>query len=286
MAEPSLFREVYGYNSKVEVPEREEQIMETKSGSRIFSSECPFTGFACTKATDNDEDRGETRPLGVCSATGPSGNPVITCPERFKSDVVWNDLSDHLFPETTDDFYVLEEGKLGEAGRIDLIPVTHQGGRITDFAAVEIQSSYFSGTSIRDLFVDYMDRIDNGEGPHPPKGTRQMDYRSCVDKRLLPQLEEKDETVEAWDRKFGVILQKIAFNNSNIVRHIDRVREEDATFFFFVYEYSEDTPQYQLNLDTVFPTTMEEITKAIGESTAPDENDFIEYLERKLKRDT
>lgn len=280
-----LFREVYGYHSEEEVPQREEQIMETKSGSRIFSSECPFTGFACTKATDTDEERGETRPLGVCSASGPSGNAVITCPERFKSNVVWNDLQEHLFPDAEGDFFVLEEGKLGQAGRIDLIPVVHQGGRITDFAAVEIQSSYFSGGSIRNDFMEYMDRIDEGQKPRPPQGTRQMDYRSCVDKRLLPQLEEKVETVEAWDRTFGVILQKIAFENSNIVRRIDRVPESEASFFFFVYNYVEDSPQYQLVLDEIYPTTLEEITKAIGQSTAPDEAEFVDYLERKLARD-
>ena len=136
MSDTPLFREVYGYHSEEDIPQREEHIMETKSGSRIFSSECPFTGHACTKATDYDEERGETRPLGVCSASGPEGNPVITCPERFKSNVVWDDLQEHLFPDARGEFFVLEEGKLGEAGRIDLIPVIHQGGQITDFAAV------------------------------------------------------------------------------------------------------------------------------------------------------
>ena len=286
MSDVPLFREVYGYHSEEDVQQRQEQIMETKSGNRIFSSECPFTGHACTKATDYDEERDETRPLGVCSASGPNGNPVITCPERFKSNIVWEDLQEHLFPDARAEFFVLEEGKLGEAGRIDLIPVIHQGGRITDFAAVEIQSSYFSGDSIRDEFVDYMDRIDNGQPPQPPQGYRQMDYRSCVDKRLLPQLEEKVEIIEAWQKKFGVILQKIAFDNSNIVRRIDRVREKDATFFFFVYDYVEDSPQYRLVLDEIFPTTLEQITMAIGESMAPDKDDFTDYLERKFARDS
>lgn len=285
MSDAPLFREVYGYHSEEDVSQRKEQLMETKSGSQIFASECPFTGFACTKATDTDEQRGETRPLGVCSASGPEGNAVITCPERFKAGVVWEDLEEHLFPDADGEFYVLEEGKLGEAGRIDLIPVIHRDGKITDFAAVEIQSSYFSGGSIREEFTEYMDRIDDGQPPRPPQGSRQMDYRSCVDKRLLPQLEEKVETVEAWDRTFGVVLQKIAFDNSNIVRHIDRVPEDEATFFFFVYDYVEDAPRYRLSLDEIFPTTMEEITKAIGESTAPDESEFEAYLERKLARD-
>jgi hypothetical protein len=285
MSGTPLFREVYGYHSEADVSERQEEMMETKSGSRIFASRCPFTGHACTKATDMSEKHGETRPLGVCSATSNEGNAVITCPERFKADVVWEDMREHLFPDGRGEFHVLEEKKLGEAGRIDLIPVMHQNGNITDFAAVEIQSSYFSGGSIREEFNQYMDEIDEGKPPNPPEGVRQMDYRSCVDKRLLPQLEEKTETVEAWDKDFAVILQKIAFESSNIVRRIDRVPEDEATFFFFVYEYVEDTPQYRLQLDELYPTTFEEISKAIGESMAPDENEFVDGLERKLRRE-
>lgn len=285
MSETPLFREVYGYHSEHDIPERHEEMMQTKSGSRIYSSTCPFNGYACTKATDMSEKHGETRPLGVCSASGPDGNPVITCPERFKSAVVWDDMREHFFPDSDGEFYVLEERKLGEAGRIDLIPVLHRDGRITDFAAVEIQSSYFSGGSIRDEFTEYMDEIDNGNPPNPPAGHRQMDYRSCLDKRLLPQLEEKAEIVEAWGKDFGVVLQKIAFENSNIVRRISRVPEDEATFFFFVYDYVEDTPQYRLELDELYPTTFEQINRAIGESMAPDRDEFLEGLERKLTRE-
>lgn len=192
--------------------------METKSGSRIFASECPFTGVACTKSTDTDEERGETRPLGVCSATSADGSPVVTCPERFKSAAVWRDLEQHLFPDTDGEFLVLEEGRLGDSGRIDLLPVVHREGEIVDFAAVEIQASYFSGSSIRGEFKTYMNRIDDGHPPEPPLGSRQMDYRSCVDKRLLPQLEEKVETMETWGRTFGVVLQSIA-----LITRISRV---------------------------------------------------------------
>lgn len=285
MTQKPLFREVYGYHSEEPVPERKEQMMETKSGSRIFSSECPFTGHACTKATDMSEKHGETRPLGVCSATSNQNNAVITCPERFKSDVVWRDLREHLFPDTRGEFYVLQERTLGEAGRIDLIPLIHRNGNIVDFAAVEIQSSYFSGGSIREEFNQYMDEVNNGQDPNPQSGDRQMDYRSCVDKRLLPQLEEKTETVGAWGKDFGVILQDIAFQNSNIVRRVERVPEDEASFFFFSYSYIEDTPGYRLELDQIYPTTFEEITKAIGESMAPDQDEFVEGLERKLGRE-
>jgi hypothetical protein len=165
--EPPLFTEVYGYHSEEPISERDERQMETKSGSDIFASKCPFTGYACTKSTSTDDSLGMTRPLGVCSASSSGGEAVITCPNRFKAETVWTDLKEHLFPNTTHSFHVLEERSLGNTGRVDLIPLVHENGVVKDFAAIEIQASYFTGGSIRNEFNQYMDRINDGESPTP-----------------------------------------------------------------------------------------------------------------------
>lgn len=281
----SLLREVYTYHSGEQVDERYERELKTKSGSDIWSSPCQYLGYACTKSTSKDEDRGMTRPLGVCSASSADGEAVITCPNRFKSQKVYQDLKEHLFPDTEHSFHVLEERSLGNTGRVDLIPVIHDNCDIKDFAAIEIQSSYFSGSSIRSDFNEYMDEINEGQSPNPPKGTRTMDYRSCIDKRLLPQIEEKVEVTEAWNKPLGAVVQKIAFENSQFVQRIERVPEDEATFFWFVYDYIEDTPQYQLELDQIYPTTYEVIQDAIGESKAPEMDEFISSLENRLQRE-
>jgi hypothetical protein len=109
-----------------------------------------------------------------------------------------------------------------------------------------------------------------------------MDYRSCIDKRLLPQIEEKIEVTESWDKPLGVIVQKIAFEDANIVQRIEPVAEDKATFFWFVYEYTEEDPQYQLRLDQVLPTTYNEIQEAIGASKAPGLDEFLHSLNNKL----
>ena len=280
-----LFREVYTYHSEAEVDDRYERVLETKSGSDIWSSPCEYLGYGCTKSTSTDDEHGMTRPLGVCSASSPDGRAVITCPDRFKSNKVYRDLKDHLFPETDYSFHVLEERSLGDTGRVDLIPVVHDDGDIKDFAAIEIQSSYFSGDSIRPEFNEYMDEINDGNPPDPPEGSRQMDYRSCIDKRLLPQIEEKIDVTEAWNKPLGAIVQTIAFENSQFVQRIERVPEDEATFFWFVYDYVEDTPQYRLELDQIFPTSYEAMEEAIGSSKAPGLDEFTESLEDRLHRE-
>jgi hypothetical protein len=281
----SLFREVYTYHSEEQVDERYERELRTKSGSDIWSSPCEYLGYACTKSTSKDEEHGMTRPLGVCSASSPDGKAVITCPDRFKSRTVYQNLKDHLFFDTEYSFHVLEERSLGNTGRVDLIPVIHDDGDIKDFAAIEIQSSYFSGSSIRPEFNEYMDEINERNAPDPPKGSRGMDYRSCIDKRLLPQIEEKIEVTEAWEKPLGAIVQTIAFENSQFVQRIERVPEDEATFFWFVYDYVEDTPQYRLELNQIYPTTYEAIQDAIGASKAPEIEEFTNSLENRLQRE-
>lgn len=283
--EPPLFREVYTYHSEDETEDRYERVLTTKSGSDIWSSPCEYLGYGCTKSTSTDDERGMTRPLGVCSASATDGQAVITCPHRFKSDAVYRDLKNHLFPNTDHSFHVLEERSLGNTGRVDLVPVVHEDGEIKDFAAIEIQSSYFSGDSIRPDFNRYMDEITNGNPPNPPEGSRQMDYRSCIDKRLLPQIEEKIDVTEAWDKPLGAIVQTIAFENSQFVQRIERVPKHEATFFWFVYDYVEDTPQYRLELNQIFPTSYEAMEKAIGSSKAPGLDEFTDSLEDRLRRE-
>jgi hypothetical protein len=112
-----------------------------------------------------------------------------------------------------------------------------------------------------------------------------MDYRSCIDKRLLPRIEEKIGVTEAWDRSLGAIVQTIAFENSQFVQRIERVPEDEATFFWFVYDYVEETPRYRLELDQIFPTSYEAMEDAIGSSKAPELEEFTNSLEGRLQRE-
>lgn len=65
---------------------------------------------------------------------------------RFETETVWHDLQEYFFPDTDDNFDVLSEASIGDALNIDLLAVTHDNDEITDFAAVEVQASYFTGS--------------------------------------------------------------------------------------------------------------------------------------------
>jgi hypothetical protein len=273
MSDPQLFREVYGYDTETEVNSRWERNIKTKTGVEIEGSECPFNRFGCWKKAQHG--------MGVCGGSSSKGDAVITCPKRFETDTVWNDLQEYFFPNSNDNFDVLSEANIGDAGNIDLLAVTHDGDEITDFAAIEIQASYFTGGEIQTKFDEYMASNE----ARSPRASRGMDYRSCVDKRLLPQLLAKVAGVLAWNEPFAVVLQDIAFENSNVLKKTEEVSKQEADIFWFPYEYIEDSPQYRLERNSdVYTTTLQSLIDAFGKIPSLSRDEFVEKSNRKLSK--
>jgi hypothetical protein len=108
--------------------------------------------------------------------------------------------------------------------------------------AVEVQASYFIGGEIQSKFDKYI-ASDEAQSPRASRG---MDYRSCVDKRHLPQLLVKVAGVLAWHEPFAVVLQGVSFENSHVLEMTEEAPEEEADVFWFLHEYIEDSPQYRL----------------------------------------
>jgi len=273
MSDPQLFREIYGYDTETEVSARWERTVRTKTGVEIEGSECPFNRFGCWKKSQNG--------LGNCGGSSKEGDAVITCPVRFETETVWNDLQEYFFPDSDDTFDVLSEASIGDAGNIDLLAVTHDDDEITDFAAVEVQASYFTGGEVKSKFDEYM----ASDEARSPRASRGMDYRSCVDKRLLPQLLAKVAGVLAWDEPFAVVLQDISFENSNVLKMTEEVPKDEADVFWFPYEYIENSPQYRLERNKdVYTTTLQSLIDAFEKIPSLPREEFLEKSNRKLSK--
>ena len=112
-----------------------------------------------------------------------------------------------------------------------------------------------------------------------------MDYRSRVDKRLLPQLLAKVAGVLAWNEPFAVVLQDISFENSNVLKMTEEVPKDEADVFWFPYEYIEDSPQYQLERNKdVYATTLQSLIDAFEKIPSLPRDEFLEKSNRKLSK--
>lgn len=87
--------------------------------------------------------------------------------------------------------------KKKKIGKVDFLLVEIEDGEAVDFAALEIQSVYMSGETIRPVFNHYLESGDLLEN-----GRRRTDFRSSGPKRLMPQLALKVPIFRLWGKRF------------------------------------------------------------------------------------
>lgn len=91
-------------------------------------------------------------------------------------------------------------------GKVDFLLAEVRDQQATDFAALEIQSVYISGYSIRPAFNQYL-----AEGVLPEDAARRPDFRSSAQKRLMPQLALKVPIFRRWGKRFFVAVDSTFF---------------------------------------------------------------------------
>lgn len=173
---------------------------------------CPFRAMNCNK------------PGGVCSiqrysqgteSASITGPPVIVCPVRFEQNrVVLSWLAEIVGFEldtarVAREVSFLRNPQTGRpAGKVDLIVAND--GSAQRWYGLEIQAVYFSG--------DAMDKEFRALRTHAdptllfPVGTRRPDWRSSSAKRLMPQLSLKAPTLQRWNSKLAVAVDRPFFD--------------------------------------------------------------------------
>lgn len=170
--------EVFGYN----VTDMSPEATRHRAG-RL----CPFhnsSGLNCTKDSKTD-------PLGVCTILHKDA-PAITCPVRFRQDVlIVTDAARFFFPPHLP-YLALTEVRLNDkngksAGNIDMVLVALDANdQIVDFGALEVQAVYVSG-NVKKPFKHYMsDPAAPADMEWPSLGYPKPDYLSSSRKRLAP----------------------------------------------------------------------------------------------------
>lgn len=287
-----LFPEIYGYKPDATTDEakaaREESWWDVSTGER-WAAECPFKGGACNKSTTTDDDYVDgTRATGVCSLN--EGNySYIVCPERFRTTDVFQGIVDHVF----DDHPHASWAKFSEeripttadkiAGNVDHVVALHSDGELIDFVGIEVQATYFSGDAYRPEFYEYMEQIDDGGDPqYIPTGTRRPDFRSCGDKRLIPQVRQKGDIFNSWGRDFAVILDTALWD---YLPSMPEPEDGEPDFYFFVYRLDDNGDHYNLVLDTVKETTFTQVVQRfeMDDEGRPSESQYKENLREKIQ---
>jgi hypothetical protein len=209
---------------------------------------------------------------------------VITCPNRFRErDVIFHDAAVFAFG-TDDSTAVIPEvpflrSTAGPArlGKIDYVLANHEEGRLVDFCALEVQSVYMSGASMRAEFVHY---LETGEVVQPQK-ERHADYRSSSHKRLMPQLMIKVPALRRWGKKVVVAIHDDFFGWLPPCPVVD---ESNAELTWLVYRAKDQGDSYCLHLKQTVPTTLEDAVTSLTAAVPPPRQEFESQLQAALRQ--
>lgn len=172
-----------------------------------------------------------------------------------------------------------EEEEEKKAGRIDWIVVNpaSMAGNDIEWAAIETQALYFSGTKMLVEFEAY------AASPGPvlfPVGKRRPDYRSSGPKRLSPQLDVKVPVLTAWGKKVAIVIDRYFFDNMNrldelYIRGDERARRDNAAIIWFIVDFDE---QLRLRAYQVHYTNLESSRRALNATEPLAKADFTNNL--------
>jgi hypothetical protein len=224
---------------------------------------CPFRQAPCNKGNLQN-------PLGICSfASG--GEAGLVCPHRFlETGRIFTDVGRAAFGVGTrilvaPEIRILKTGQRSarRVGKVDyLIAKTNPDNTVIDFAALEVQAVYFSGSSLRPAFDEFL-----ATGQMPANTRRRLDYRSSAQKRLMPQLHLKVPVFRRWGKRFFVAIDQLFFANLPPFKTVSSIENSEITWL--VYSFKATPTGYQIQPPQLIYTLWDDILTALREGQEP-----------------
>jgi hypothetical protein len=255
-------------------------ILDTSPAASKFreSRHCPFRDSICTKSSKKN-------PLGICSLSDGIEAAAI-CPVRFlEGDRVFRDAAKIAFGSSCE-FAVFPEIRVlripdrsgkrdAKIGKVDFLLGHVEAGQIKDFAALEVQASYFSGEAIRPAMNHFLKHgaLDNAISDRRP------DFRSSAQKRLFPQLQLKVPIFRRWGKKFFVVVDTQFFNSLPVFKTTTPANSE---IIWLKYPIRLHGNRYTMDDPEIVGTQWDDLVTSLREGIAPEREEVLSELQMKL----
>lgn len=225
-----------------------------------------------------------TYPMGVCSTWWPNNSPIAICPKRLLQDkIIFINAAKHVFGDT-DNVLLFSEVKLKRIGTFDFVLVKHKpiSDEIEDFCVVEFQTDSTTGTGkLVRAIEDYIQDKDITKNSY----AFGMNTYNTI-KLSFIQMLNKGQVFEVWNKKIIWAVQKYVYENM-----VDRFGLQGMKFnkndanLFFIYDidYHSNPDKYQLTVENIRSSTIENLMKAFQGADLPKIDDFIKVLHKKLR---
>ncbi len=264
-----LISEIFGFGV--------EDFSEAAQSARL-ARQCPFRQSKCTKSSKTD-------PLGVCSLSDGVEAAAI-CPVRFlEGNRIFRDAARLAFGANSA-FAVFPEIRIlrvegrntkeaKKIGKVDFLIGKTDGKTVEDFAAIEVQASYFSGTSIRPALKHFMakNKLD------PSIADRRADFRSSAQKRLMPQLQLKVPVFRRWGKKFFIVVDTQFFRALPSFRASSPSNSE---LIWLSYPIAHIGLNVKMQDPEVVGTQWDDVMNSLREGVAPEREEIMLELQQKF----
>lgn len=255
---------------------------------RIRLQRCPFIDAECVKFRKSEP----VVRIGSCALgikTGGGFQPVIVCPERFRTGDVFEALEAEFFPGAGEVSWV-REVNLGTVGSFDYVAVAPRRGIdfSTDYVCVEIQAAGTIGTPWGAI-KHYRENLSlDGVGPV----NYGINWANEFIKTMMQQILKKGSVISSWGRgrKIVVVIQDLGMDY--ILKQGSGIREhrESDPFQFRPFSMRIDAgDQWALKPSgKKFSADLRGIVKSMSSAGAgkiPAEEEFLLQIARKGARD-
>lgn len=229
----------------------------------------------------------DTESGSVRLAEGEDGVLRTVCPNRFHEAGLVEKWVGEVVLGDSDPIVVTEigflesvlEGKSSDVGRIDSILVSRAMNDSLGWCALEIQSVYFQGGSMKSDFKHIIET--KGLGLPFPTKRRQPDYRSSGPKRLMPQLQIKVPSLRRWGKKMAVVVDKAFFANLGNMDPVSHI--SNADIIWFVLDYRERDGTATLHPHSTHFITLERAVEGLTAGTPVSKEEFERRIREKVR---
>ena len=240
---------------------------------------CRFRDSKCTKSSKTD-------PLGICSLADGT-QAASLCPVRFLEEGrIFKDAAKIAFGPTATiavfpEIRILEIASIDPSknskkiGKVDFLIGKIDDGLVADFAAVEIQAAYFSGLSLKPAFHRYIAE----HSFHSADTKRRPDFRSCAQKRLIPQLQLKIPVFRRWGKKFFVVVDSAFFGSLPL---FPETSQSNSELTWLAYPIEKAGAEFKMRDPKIVYSQWDEVQNSLREGRPPEPGDIIKELQAKF----
>ena len=161
-------------------------------------------------------------------------------------------------------------------GKIDfMLSRIGENGLPLDFCALEVQSVYISGRSIRPAFKTFLATGELHDAERRP------DFRSSAQKRLMPQLSLKVPIFRRWGKKFFVAVDDSFFRELPAMRSVSSAENAEVTWMVYPFE-PQKSGDYRMGKPRVLHTLWDDVVNALREGEPPEPREVLEEIGESL----